>query len=451
MPAGQQTRQQTRAAKAAKAAMDAAKKKDPKVPLKTPPKKKKKVNKTPDDFITTQVKRVQLLETDMSQVKTAVGHMSSKVDNIADFILSLPGSDPPEGKKKKKAQSKVEPKKKVKKSKVVEVVTSSSDTHSDESDFSTPSPPKKQKHNKKPPRGKKPPRKPAQPSDDETDLDDDPRPRQPLKHRHGPSLTGYVDEYLRRENYTEKVSEGKGILLSTLHGGLPIYKPYMFTKRAGCNTVKQKLDVRAKLGDLEYIQSTLRLLLEKKAYDPENRDDIIRHLVDVTGDAQTRSWPDVLAWSQSIWDKVEQEEGFQWDKYQLIQNERFTQAMVFNPAPPAPQNKSSARGAPQATQPPAAAQAFDPYTVQGVYCRDFNQDRGCRFNKHHTHNGTNFLHFCSHCWSFNRRRNHSVAQCNTKLSAPADHSRSQPANTGFGNTVPYPGHQFHGQQPKNGQ
>ena len=79
---------------------------------------------------------------------------------------------------------------------------------------------------------------------------------------------------------------------------------------------------------MEYVNATLRLLQDKQAYDPDDKDHILDHLTDATRDAQYRDWPDVLRWSQSVWDNVETDPKFKWANDQQIQNKRFTQALV---------------------------------------------------------------------------------------------------------------------------
>ena len=133
----------------------------------------------------------------------------------------------------------------------------------------------------------------------------------------------YVGEYMDRENYQEAYSDGKNNLIRTMHGHKAIYKPYMYMVREGLHTSKQKIEVRHKMLEYEYINATLRLALDKQATDPKDKDGILNHLVDVTRDLQFRKWEPVRKWSQGVWDRIEGEPGFSWESTQAIQNERF--------------------------------------------------------------------------------------------------------------------------------
>ena len=97
----------------------------------------------------------------------------------------------------------------------------------------------------------------------------------------------------------------------------------MYVERSGALTLKQKLDIRSDLRSLEYINALSRLIDHTEGYEPKERAYIMKHLVEVSADAMTRSWPVVRAWSQFIFDEVERK-NLKWRHKQQIQNHRFT-------------------------------------------------------------------------------------------------------------------------------
>lgn len=214
-----------------------------------------------------------------------------------------------------------------------------------------------------------------------------------------------MEAYLKKEEYQKKQHEGKHELIGSILDPKPICKPYMYLIKDGYQTAKQKLDIRHKMLELEYINATLRLIQDKNAYDQGDKDHIIGHLVDVSRDAQYRDWDDVLRWSQSVWDNIEKDPEFKWENKQQIQNERFSQAIVGGHNK---RNKQGARNV-EINDP-----STDPYAMKGVVCRDFNSDRGCRYRAHHSHNGNNFLHVCGHCWQQNKRLSHPYSGCQNR-------------------------------------
>lgn len=65
-------------------------------------------------------------------------------------------------------------------------------------------------------------------------------------------------------------------------------KPYMYVSREGAYTQKQKLDIRHSVSAIEYIDTTLSLLADKRAFVPDDYNHIMYHLRKVTRDATER-------------------------------------------------------------------------------------------------------------------------------------------------------------------
>ena len=149
-----------------------------------------------------------------------------------------------------------------------------------------------------------PPRPPTQREVHETRFDDtipyNPLP-DPVQLRSAANQDGYVNTMVDRARFAPPQHKGKSQMFydNTEHD-MP--KPYMYIQREGCQTDKQKLEVRCALTALEYINATLALIRDTRAYDQVDLLAILRHLQDVTQDAMQRDWPAVRRWSQFIWD-----------------------------------------------------------------------------------------------------------------------------------------------------
>ena len=205
----------------------------------------------------------------------------------------------------------------------------------------------------------------------------------------------YVDHFLRQEDFQCRHSEGKTAMFTSMRKGKMITKPYMFSDRDGCSSLKQKFDIRGQLGALEYIECSIKLALDKEACRPEDKDDILRHLINVVRDHQSKKWPEVRQWTHALWDAIERKD-LTWGDRQARQNHRF-------------ENYLSAKRDQGGVG--SVANAQGDASAQGVVCRDYNSERGCRFGKPHSHNGTNFLHLCNLCWKKGYRKNHTYMSC----------------------------------------
>lgn len=84
--------------------------------------------------------------------------------------------------------------------------------------------------------------------------------------------------------------------------------------------MRQKADARPSLSAIEYVDATLAVLANNRAYHPLDYEPIMSHLRRVTRDAIDWPWPAVRHWSQYIWDAVET--GILgWEDKELIQEE----------------------------------------------------------------------------------------------------------------------------------
>ena len=130
----------------------------------------------------------------------------------------------------------------------------------------------------------------------------------PRQLRQEANRDGFVDYYSQCDRFNPPTTSGK-----TLDNAAdtPIKKPYMYILREVCQTEKQKLEVRCDLSVLEYTNALVKLVLDIRAYHPDDHRHIMRHLRNVTHDAMERPWSAVRRWSQAVFDAIERGE-FMW-------------------------------------------------------------------------------------------------------------------------------------------
>lgn len=262
-------------------------------------------------------------------------------------------------------------------------------------------------------------------------------------HGAGPrsqTMDEYVQAEMDRDKFAHthpgKYRRGDDVLDSNF------CKPYMYANREGALNMRQKADARQSLSAIEYVDATLALLADTRAYDPLDYGHIMSHLRRVTRDAIDRPWPAVRRWSQYIWDAIESG-AMTWDDKELIQEERvhicLTSATQQGGQGPQYGNRKA-------------------NTNQEIVCRAYNSRGGCQFRDSHNDGGVYAMHICSYCDSVGRMCSHPVKECERRIThARQDYGsgRNRYSN-GHGNAA-Y-GHQHNGgqgtpygsQQPKNG-
>lgn len=208
---------------------------------------------------------------------------------------------------------------------------------------------------------------------------------------------GQLDQAMAREAYRGGAGRGKHYT----YNEMGMAKPYMFIFRAGLQTVKQKLDERASMSMIEYINSTLLLLQDPDAFCPDDLPHILFHMAAVTTDAMVRPWHAVRTWSQYVWDCIERNK-CNWNSYQFIQDERVRMSFISGtPSGGSLNANSSSKSVSNDSRP--------------VLCRDYNSLSGCRHHGTHEEQGIKYLHACSHCDAMGRRSSHSYPRCRSKF------------------------------------
>ena len=241
----------------------------------------------------------------------------------------------------------------------------------------------------------------------------------PADLRKAATVSGFIDANLRREEMAHVKSEGKNPFTSDIFTDKLIGKPYMFIQRDGVRTLKDKLDVRGSMKSGEYINALIALLQKPAAFDVEHMQHMQRHLHEVSSDSLTRSWKNVMAWSQHIFDEVEKKNLF-WNEYQLIQNARFR--LCF-----APVDQESTTHVPYSNQ-----QTTSSGGKIIVSCPDFNLAKGCKHRGHHEVTGIKLLHVCAFCLSRGKELPHNIIACNNKMfgSTHTHQPAAQPTSRG---------------------
>lgn len=221
-----------------------------------------------------------------------------------------------------------------------------------------------------------------------------------------------MEEYVHREMEKDSFHynpAGKTSFVNDINSARIMSKPYMFMYREGVHTIKQKLENRHSMTPMEYVDATMALLADTRAYDPLDYHDIMFHLRKVSRDSLERQWPAVRRWSQHIWDEVESG-NMTWADRDLIQDERIRICLTA-----APQNAS--------VQP----SNYRSRNVQESLCRSFNSRQGCHHRESHMEGNTWSLHCCSYCDSVGKICSHSVRECERRIT----HSRPFDTNHQF--------------------
>ena len=128
---------------------------------------------------------------------------------------------------------------------------------------------------------------------------------------------GYVDRVTRQDSFNPPPVQGKPSDNDMLRE-VPFRKPYMYIDRESCQTDKQRLEARCELSTLEYTNALVKLIMDHRAYHPNDQSHILRRLRDVTHDAMERPWSAVRRWSQVIFYLIVRGD-FAWYEHQEIQ------------------------------------------------------------------------------------------------------------------------------------
>lgn len=246
--------------------------------------------------------------------------------------------------------------------------------------------------------------------------------------QHAPARPLSSDEFLQREMDRDRfdyAAAGKYQYSNDFASSRMLPKPYMYLYREGVSTLKQKLDARQSMSQVEYIDAMLALMADNRACEPEDYVDIMHHLRKVTRDALERPWPAVRRWSQFVWDSIESGT-ITWADREWIQEERVricltssvqTQATPHNGYTPHTQNFHSKQSK----------------GSQEVVCRAYNTRQGFYYRESHMDGQVFALHQCTYCDSLGRACMHSVRECERRLAHTRnDHgqhrNRHQPYN-----------------------
>lgn len=242
------------------------------------------------------------------------------------------------------------------------------------------------------------------------------------------SMDAYVQAEMDRDKFHYQAT-GKNSFINDINSPRIISKPYMYLYREGVNTVKQKLECRYSMSAMEYVDATLALLADTRAYDPLDHQDIMCHLRKVSRDSLERPWPAVRRWSQHIWDEIESG-NITWLDKDLIQDERIRICLT---AP-----VSNTQGIGNATR---------NRNSQETLCRLFNSKQGCPHRESHIEGNFWAIHCCSYCDSVGKMCNHSVRECERRIThaRPFDNNQFNRRQHGYNSQFHNQGQNIHQQ------
>ena len=246
---------------------------------------------------------------------------------------------------------------------------------------------------------------PAQPQGQGRRHDAVPVQPQQLDYR-SPVYGDYVDQQLRREEFSvPKHPDGKA-LASDLYTVDMIPKPYMYMDRQGAYTLKKKLDLRDTMSFHEYVVSYIKMLRDPRSGQFAMVEEHLEHLQHVVEDAAVMDWPSVRRWSHATFDDVEKGE-YAWSDRQIIRLERMQHAIMAARSRPPHQQIQERRDIP---------------------CRDYNSPSGCPNTSSHQGRNVVFVHTCSQCFSAGERSQHPAYTCPRRYPAHAMPMSRTPVN-----------------------
>lgn len=238
----------------------------------------------------------------------------------------------------------------------------------------------------------------------------DDRLRSPhVHHMVGRQLT--EDEFIQREMDRDRFQfahNGRYMYTTDFNPTRVMAKPYMYLYREGVSSMKQKLDARQSLSLNEYIDGLLALLADKRAYNKDDYSDIMHHMSRVVRDALERPWHAVRRWTQFVWDSVESGV-FSWADRDLIQEERVRLCMTAVYSNVKQITSDNTRHS-QSTH---------------VICRAYNKRMGCQHRESHGNAHVWESHACSYCDSIGKTCFHSVRECERRLAHARNDYTSQ--------------------------
>lgn len=227
----------------------------------------------------------------------------------------------------------------------------------------------------------------------------------PAALRQQANENGFIDLHIKKEEMSHPRSDGKSPFINDIFTEKLIGKPYMFLEREGVRTLKEKLDARGTMSGKEYINALIALTKYKPAFDAEDGPHIVTHLHEVSTDDMSRTWKQVLAWSQKVFDQVEKKQLF-WHQYQEIQNLRFRLCY-------ASEDSSDAR--PRLTSNIGHSVTSNSGQSVVVTCPEFNQAKGCYQKSHHNIGAVKLIHACAFCFGEGKQLPHTISACNNKM------------------------------------
>lgn len=211
------------------------------------------------------------------------------------------------------------------------------------------------------------------------------------------------DDFIQREMEKDRFAYAEPGKISDCNSSRLFSKPYMYMYRDGISTIKQKLEARQSMTAPEYIDATLSMLSDPRAFHPDDYPDIFDHLRKVSRDALERPWNAVRRWTQYIWDEVESG-AIVWADRDIIQEERVRMCVtsVYNNPTIHHQNTYQI--------PARRAQG-----MQEVTCRAYNTRNGCQYRESHVDGNVYALHICTYCDSLAKTCYHSVRECERRI------------------------------------
>ena len=255
-------------------------------------------------------------------------------------------------------------------------------------------------------------------------LDDTPPHRPKSARRHTETKQDFIDRHLEREAFQAPRTDGKAAFINDIYVNNMIAKPYMYVNKPSCPTLKKKLEARSKLTMVEYCYGLVSLMRDPRAGVEGIIDKLTLHLQQELADAQKRPWPQVMAWSQHVFDAIEKEE-YTWHDDTQIHMDRVVMSLT-GPAYVDTDNNGRSGG----TQ----AERESGKVERDLPCRDYNSHRGCRHRSDHVEGKLKLLHACAYCMrSVRESYPHPTVRCERRDRHMAEGNGGQNTTSDYNN------------------
>ena len=222
------------------------------------------------------------------------------------------------------------------------------------------------------------------------------------------------DEYINADRMRSKPRAGKKVKPKkfSLEEG-EISKPFHYVERVGLNNLDKKLDARESLTMWEYLIAFVKMLYDEDSILEGDIKLYLKHLEEIMSNCKNGvEWKGVRAWSQSIFDMVEEGEVTWEDKSAILSH------MISHTHKPKLENDHSNTSSHSKSNYSASSSnrakekggQESKTNIRHVICRDWNRNE-CQETSTHKNGYIKWLHNCLYCYGEGFYEDHPCMVC----------------------------------------